>query len=30
MAWGPNRCKTQEMCHKVMLENGGTLLLVPI
>ena len=28
--YGPNRYKTQEMCDKVILENGGTLLLVPI
>ena len=25
----PNQCKTQKMCDKVILENGGTLKSVP-
>ena len=25
----PNQCKTQQMCDKAILENGGTLKSVP-
>ena len=25
----PDRCKTQQMCEKAILENGGTLKSVP-
>ena len=25
----PDRCKTQQMCEKAILENGGTLKTVP-
>ena len=29
LVYVPDRCKPQQMCHKAILENGGTLKSVP-